>query len=105
MGIGLWLNSIVLAVLVLLLSWTPDSRMELIRWIPGWLSAWSDSGAQVQTMRTGLPLALAGFLFALSWGVSGTRLWPPWGLVSALVLVVAAEGGHVHGAAPIFAMT
>ena len=94
LGIGLWLNSIVLAVLVLLLSWTPDSRMELIRWIPGWLSAWADSGGQVQTMRTGLPLALAGFLFALSWGVSGIRLWLLWGVVSALVLVVVAEGGQ-----------
>ena len=80
--------------MVLVLSWASDSRIALVKWVPGWLAGWADSGRVMATMRTGIPLAVAGFLFSLAWRVSGWKHWIVGGIGLALGLVLAAEAGQ-----------
>mgnify|MGYP000848368079 CR=1 FL=1 len=77
--------------LVLVLSWLPDSRMERIPLMPGWLGGWLDQGGPVATLRTGIAMALAAALIhGARWPGSrrGSAAW-------AAALLMLAEGGQV----------
>ena len=79
------------ATLVLALSWVPDSRMGRLPFMPGWLGDWLDSGGGVNTLRTGLAMAVAAaFIHLASSSRGGLRSV---GLAAALLL--AAEGGQL----------
>lgn len=90
----LWVGSIVAAFLVLALSWAPDSRMQMLNWMPNWLARWADSGGVVSTMRTGVPLVAVGLLLSLACRGSGVTRWCLSGIGLALVLVLVAECGQ-----------
>lgn len=86
--------SVLVFGVVLALSWTGDSRMTLVRWLPGWLGEWADSGGKVMTIRTGVALSLAGFFFAITGRLIGWRHWRWGGFALAVFLVLLAEGGQ-----------
>ena len=90
----LWLLSIALSAVIIYLSWIPDSRMGLVPWLPRWLAGWADSGGGVETLRTGLALAIASFLFSLACQASGRRNGIRFSLGFGLLLVLLAEGGQ-----------
>ncbi len=90
----LWLLALVVSGLMVYLSWIPDSRMELVPWIPHWLASWADSGGSASTMRTAVPVAFASFLFALIGRLMDWKYWRVSGVGSALILVMLAEAGQ-----------
>jgi VanZ family protein len=90
----LWLAAGSFAAVVLALSWVPDSRLRKLEWVPDWLARWADSGGVMMTMRTGVALAVAGFLFTLTWRVSGWRRAAVAGMVLSVLLLLVAEGGQ-----------
>jgi hypothetical protein len=79
------------ATLVLVLSWVPDSRMGRLPFMPGWLGDWLDSGGGVNTMRTGLAMAVAAALIHLAGASRDGRR----SVALAAALLLAAEGGQL----------
>lgn len=77
--------------LVLVLSWLPDSRMERLPLMPGWLGAWLDRGGLVATFRTGLAMAVASALIHVAGAPRDARR----SVVMAAALLLAAEGGQL----------
>jgi len=71
----LWVLTLGVSGLIFYLSWIPDSRMQLVPWMPDFLAEWADSGGLVKTMRTAVPVALASFLLTLSGRLMGWKYW------------------------------
>lgn len=56
--------SAVLVALILAASWSADSRMTTLRWLPGWAAQWADRDPNFRTAIPFIPLAfllLRGF--------------------------------------------
>jgi VanZ family protein len=82
--------ALLLILLILAASWSPDSRMTALLWVPGWLAALADRDPNFRTALPFIPLA-----FLLAWGFAwrGWK-WPVMGsmLVSGACLGAAELG-------------
>ena len=74
---ALWAMALLLVLLILAASWTPDSRMTALRWVPGWLAEWADRDPNHRTAIPFIPLA---FLLMRGFAWRGLK-WPALGSV------------------------
>lgn len=81
--------------LVLYLSWVPDSRMNAVSWMPGWVGEWADDGHK--DSRTALPFVGLGLMTGLL--LILRRRWKPTDWLAAwaalTVVVLLAELGQI----------
>jgi hypothetical protein len=96
-----WLIALGIA-LIFYLSWLPQPKLGLLWFMPKWLAPWVDARAN-DTIRTGVPFVLIGFLVSLRLVVS-RRPWHWWlaswfGLVA---IVMIAEVGQLFEPHRIF---
>lgn len=85
---------VVVAGLVLYLSWRSQPSMGLVWFVPRWLAHWADERAN-DAIRTAVPLVLLGLLVGaqLAWR---NRPWQQWliGWAALTCLVSVAEAGQ-----------
>ncbi len=87
---ALWAMALLLILLILVASWSADSRMAALRWVPDWAAEWADRDPNIRTAIPFIPLA-----FLLTWGFAwrGSK-WPGVGslLVCGACLALAELG-------------
>ncbi len=90
---ALWAMAVLLIALILVASWSPDSRMAAQPWLPGWAAEWADRDPNIRTAIPFIPLA---FLLTLGFAWQGCK-WPVLGTVLVCGLCLGlAEVGQVY---------
>lgn len=91
-----YLIILIVASLVLYLSWMPDPHLGRVSFIPHWLAGWGDMD-EFQNIRTGVPLLLLGYFAGLLPIIGPSqhiqRWLTAWLLLTALVAL--AEAGQL----------
>ena len=84
--------ALLLILLILAASWSPDSRMTALRWVPGWAAEWADRDPNLRTAVPFIPLA---FLLMRGFAWRGWK-WPAlWSVGVCGVCLGLSELGQV----------
>ena len=55
---------LIVVLLIFYFSWIPDPNLANVKFMPGWLSNWTDK-KEFEDIRTGVPLIILGFCTGL----------------------------------------
>ena len=80
-------------VLILVASWSPDSKMTALRWVPGQLAIWADRDPNIRTAVPFVPLA---FVLVYSFAKCNLKRPAVWAVGGCGVLLGLSEFGQTY---------